>query len=231
MLGGTLARASVFDGRNARCLLFTLPPELRNSIYELVLLSGRKSLMLLSFTPRPTYTDTKDFAPMQVCRRMRQDCLPIYYGGLTLRLTLFPTFSEKLERWISAQSNDAITCTRLITLEDHQHYHSTYPRRHDFVCVTQIMIDLNDLEQPVTEDKEMCSDCGRDQGASMQRVAGIVRTLEQSKNRRFLTKAKLVEICEAAAWPAEEDMDSKDDLEIDLANDRGGDSEEDSADA
>ncbi|KAK4888721.1 hypothetical protein LTR27_012419 [Elasticomyces elasticus] len=89
------------------------------------------------------------------------------------------------------------------------------------------MLDLGNLEQPVTEDEDMCGDCRRDEGASLQRVTAIVHTLEESRGRRVLTKAKLVEICEAAAWLAE-DIESEEDMDVDLLEDSEEDLEEES---
>ncbi|KAK3626313.1 hypothetical protein LTR56_019891 [Elasticomyces elasticus] len=201
MTGGTVITVTACDSRKGSCLFFVLPPELRNFIYELVLLPEVIPTAPEVWFAGPMYTELEDYDTLQVCRQMRQESLPIYYGGLPLRLRMNLDVRGVFEQWLPGQSDDGISHIRCVMLDEFQRYHSMYQVGHYFHCGAQIEINLDNLAQPVRLNHILdwvCPDCRRNKAP----VEDVVRTLEEYRGRRILTKTKLIEICEAAAWPA-----------------------------
>ncbi|KAK5136595.1 hypothetical protein LTR08_002609 [Meristemomyces frigidus] len=62
----------------ATCLLFKLPPEIRNNIYTLVLVSSREEL-IIEHTSSP--------ALLRTCRQIREEASSVYYGRNTFLIT------------------------------------------------------------------------------------------------------------------------------------------------
>ncbi|KAK0940210.1 hypothetical protein LTR29_008263 [Friedmanniomyces endolithicus] len=79
---------------NGKCRLLTLPPELRNRIYELVLMD-KDSITVINIYPEDRRNGARPYlrqpAITRVSKELRHDTLRVFYGGKTFHVPLSST--------------------------------------------------------------------------------------------------------------------------------------------
>lgn len=178
-----------------------LPPELRNEIYEMALHDTRAR------RPQPYEPRSRRGIELcadsitRTCRQLRIESLPYALEGLELCFDICGSTITDYVAWSACADPQLFHHVRKLMLRDYQHYHMTYNSKHPVKCACTLSIDLKHEQVLVAYDRdEGCKFCPLDDEAA-KRIRAVVQTLQVVDGRRRLTKAKLWEVFEAAAWP------------------------------
>lgn len=91
---------------NSKALLFMLPAELRNKIYDLVVTGNM-------FLTTGNMSSPSQIAVLQVCRKLREELVPLYYGSNTFSFALSTLqHRESACEWLNSLSVEAVNSLR-----------------------------------------------------------------------------------------------------------------------
>ncbi len=113
-------RAARAQRNDRNCLILKLPCELRNWIYGYVM--ERKSYIQHEIVVERGYLSEAQPKILQVCRGLRIDTLPMFYGSLTFHLDFCNTGVTRREEiigWVGALPNDALSMLRNLQVVIH----------------------------------------------------------------------------------------------------------------
>lgn len=170
---------------------FKLPAELRNKIYHLVV-PNEQSITHYGRSTR------KELVMLQVCRQMRKDMVPIYYGNNTFAHDFRMESDVRIaQRWLKPLGNDTAAAIRKLRLSTVISCDCAGGWRmlgrdlssRDVALV--VKIDLNDRAAPFRVSLESCGKC---RGRPMHLAAPIERLLDQfdlTKEETTLTQKDL----------------------------------------
>lgn len=179
--------------------LLNLPAELRNKIFDLVL-NGADEETLCPFILQCSPGKRKyGYSLIQVCQQVRKETLPMWHAGKKL---LFAMRSENMKHyrtWLGRRPDAAFDSIRRIELEDYQHSRSSSPPQHPYFCKSAIIINLTKTS-PVSWRRDKRCFCCPLHGSAVDRVNAVAHTLKKIDGSCILTREKLEEIFEAAAW-------------------------------
>lgn len=185
-----------------------LPVEIRTQIYELYAQlenNQRDRKIYIS-----TSTKSCNYALLEASSLIRKEALPFCYGSRPFVFRFQRPFMPRIMSFVTRRSNASIATIRYVELCGFQDYHIRLfpePNSHSPVCRTRMRIDLTNATQPVRMPSVLaCNACmyfESEVEGSVQRVRNVVQTLELRDGQRWLTREKLVEMFEAAAWPVE----------------------------
>jgi hypothetical protein len=178
--------------------LLRLPAELRNKIYDLVL-NDTDNELLCPFIWQCSPSRRKySYSLTQTCRQLRQETLQMWHAGKVLLFAMRADNMEYYRGWLHRRPEAAFASIRRMRLEDYQHCKVRCPQEHPFYCRSAIVINLA-KSRPVSWTRDpRCLYCPAHDNA-VDRVNAVVRS-KSSNGRWVLTKEKLEEIFEAAAW-------------------------------
>ena len=179
--------------------LVDLPGEVRNRIYELVLNHSEEPVVcpfILESTPgKRKY----GYSLTQTCRQIRIETIHMWHASSKLLFAMRAENMKHYLNWLHRRPKEVFASIRRIQLDDYQHCRVTASEHHSTFCKNAIIINLN-KRMPVTCKKERtCFYCPSHDPA-VDRVHAVVRTLEWQNGRWALTREKLEEMFEAAAW-------------------------------
>lgn len=130
--------------------LLTLPPEIRNQIYNLVLSSSSTPSYLCPFA-LSVQAKKYSYSLTQTCRQLRLETLPHFYATKTLLLNLRAANLPHYIAWLKHLPQEAFPAIRQVLLEDYQHVHDNDDaehasmrgnNRHPGYCSSAIVVNL-----------------------------------------------------------------------------------------
>ncbi|KAF2484917.1 hypothetical protein BDY17DRAFT_93726 [Neohortaea acidophila] len=182
--------------------LLHLPPELRNKIYELVLndTTDTTDAIVCPFILQCSPGKRKyGYSLTQTCHLLRDETLHMWHASSKLLFAMRADNMKYYVNWLRRRPAEVFASIRRIQLEDYQHCRIRSPERHPSFCRNAIVINLT-KRMPVSVRKDRkCRDCPRHDSAA-DWVHAVVRSLEWKNGRWALTREKLEQIFEAAAW-------------------------------
>ena len=186
-----------------------LPPEMQNKIYDMLVsqagnrvIGVAKIFNVVGCVECPALT--------QVCRLLREETLPLFYGAWELKLYVHPMYElHDLLSWFDAQDARILASLRHVTFE---RWRVVYQGDGPVVercgcegCHSAIQLDLREGVAGVLSDvaPEFVKDSDQHEEAT-RAIAEIVQTLDVVRGHRKLTREKLREMAAEAAWWSEE---------------------------
>ncbi|KAK3051133.1 hypothetical protein LTR09_007528 [Extremus antarcticus] len=178
--------------------LLDLPAELRNKIYELVFNDIDEEVLCPFVWQLDQCKNT--YSLTQTCDQIRRETLSMYYAGKKLLFAMRQGNVRHYERWLQRRPDAAITSIRRIQLEDYQHSKNRCPAQHPYFCRSAIIINLVKPSPVSWRRDSQCMHCLLHDSA-VDRVNAVVRA-RKGERGTVMTREKLEEIFEAAAWEA-----------------------------
>ena len=179
--------------------LLDLPAELRNKIYGLVLNDADEDVLCPFVWQCSPGKRKYGYSLTQTCRQIRQETLLMWHAGKKLVFAVNALNVAYYKMWLRRRPRSVFPSIRRIQLEDYQHRKQRSPPQHPSSCKSVIMINLN-KPMPVSWVRDRkCFDCPAHDSA-VDRVNAVARTLKQVDGLLVITREKLEEMFEAAAW-------------------------------
>lgn len=179
--------------------LLSLPPEIRNRVYELVINNSEEGLVCPFVWQCSPGKQKYGYSLTQTCHQIRHETLHMWHASSRL---LFAMRSDNMKyylSWLQRRPEKVFSFIRRIELEDYQHCKVRSPAQHPSFCKNAIIINLT-KKTPVSFRKDRkCLRCPT-LDMAIARVNAVVRTLRWQNGRWQLTREKLEQIFEAAAW-------------------------------
>ena len=181
--------------------LLDLPAELRDKIYDLVL-NGAEEDVLCPFVWQCSPGKRKyGYSLTQTCHQIRQETLRMWHAGKKLLFAMRADNMKYYRTWLKRRPDAAFSSIRQIHLEDYQHCRQTAAPHHPFFCRSAIVINLTKPTPVSWRRDRRCFYCPM-RDSAVDRVNAVSRTHKKVDGRRLLTREKLQQIFEAAAWEA-----------------------------
>lgn len=179
--------------------LLDLPGELRNKIYDLVL-NGADEDILCPFIWQCSPDKRKyGYSLTQTCHQIRQETLRMWHAGKKLLFAMRADNMKYYRTWLKRRPEAGFQSIRQIQLEDFQHCKQRSPPQHPSSCQSAVYINLAKTKPVSWRRDRRCFDCPQ-RDTVVDRVNVVARTLKKVDGRWILTREKLEEIFEAAAW-------------------------------
>ena len=181
------------------CYFFDLPAEIKNKIYELVLNDPEEATVCPFVWQLSPGKRKYGYSLTQTCRQIRQETLHMWHATNKLLFAMRSDNMKYYTSWLERRPNEIFPSIRRIHLEDYQHSKIKAPVEHSSFCKSSIMINLAKLIPVAWKRDRGCYYCPQHDSA-VDRVNAVVRTMKWDGDKWVLTKEKLDEIFEAAAW-------------------------------
>ena len=179
--------------------LLDLPGELRNKIYDLVLNGADEDIMCPFVWQISPGKRKYGYSLTQTSHQIRQETLFMWHAGKKLLFAMRADNMKYYKNWLKRRADAAFQSIRQIYLEDYQHCKQRSPPQHPHSCRSAIIVNLAKGSPVSWRRDRRCYHCPR-HDAAVDRVNAVARTLKKVDGRRVLTREKLEEIFEAAAW-------------------------------
>jgi hypothetical protein len=179
--------------------LLDLPPEIRNTIYSLVLHDAEEETLCPFVWQLSPGKRKYGYSLTQTCRQIRHETLLMWHAGKKYLFAMRPENMAYYKNWLQRRPDDVFSSIRRIQLEDYQHCKQRCSDDHPSFCRSAIIINLH-KDSPVSWKRDRrCFDCpARDPAAD--RVNAVARTLKRDRAGWILTREKLEAFFEAVAW-------------------------------
>lgn len=181
----------------------TLPPELRNRIYELIFGYGKCYYFnpVLSFWSIQ-HCQCLDLTLLRVCRQTREDTFKLFYENHDFRFILRHKNKAAIEGWLDSIGEGGIATIRRFHLRG---YDVRRRERSDSIACSggtiYVTLGGNDGGVSIEVICEGCDFCGeKDFHMHERRVSTALDTLLRAGERPMLTREKLNEVFTAAGW-------------------------------
>ena len=179
--------------------LLNLPAEIRNKVYELVLNDSEEAIVCPFVWQCSPGKRKYGYSLTQTCHQIRDETLHMWHASSRL---LFAMRSDNMKyylSWLQRRPEKVFAFIRRIELEDYQHRKARSPAQHPCFCKNAIIVNLT-KKIPVSFRRDRkCLHCPT-YDMAVNRVNTVVRTLRWQNGRWLLTREKLEQIFEAAAW-------------------------------
>ena len=180
--------------------ILDFPPEIRNKIYSLVLHDDEEDTLCPFVWQLSPGKRKYGYSLTQTCHQIRQETLTMWHAGKKILFAMRPDNMAGYKNWLARRPDAAFSSIRRIQLEDYQQTGSRNGlMMHSSSCRSVVNINLS-KSSPVSWNRDRrCFDCPLHDTAS-DRVKAVVRTLKKDRGVAVLTREKLEDIFEAAAW-------------------------------
>lgn len=179
--------------------LLNLPAEIRNKIYELVL-SDNAGTLVCPFVWQCSPGKRKyGYSLTQTCHQIRQETLHMWHAANKILFAMRADNMAYYKAWLLRRPDSIFESIRQVQLEDYQHCKRRSTRKHPNFCRNAIIINLAKATPVSRRRDRKCTYCPVYDPA-VRRVNAVVRTLKGADGKLILTRDKLEEIFEAAAW-------------------------------
>ena len=179
--------------------LLDLPPEIRNKIYSLVLHDANEETLCPFVWQCSPGKRRYGYSLTQTCHQIRQETLLMWHAGKKVLFAMRPDNMIYYNNWLQRRPDAVFPSIRRIQLEDYQHCKSKSPEQHPSSCRSAIIINLTKMSPVSWKRDRRCFDCPAYDPAA-NRVNAVVHTLKRDRSVWVLTREKLEEVFEAAAW-------------------------------
>ena len=187
------------DQQHSPLNLLDLPAEVRNQIYEAVLDCSDNAGMCPFVWQCSPGKRKYGYSLTQTCHQIRNETLHMWHASQRLLFAMREDNMAYYQSWLSRRPAEIFPFIRRIELEDYQHCNLKSPGLHPTFCRNAIIINLNKPEPVSWRKDRACLRCPV-YDTAIDRVHAVVRTLKWENGRWQLTREKLGEIFEAAAW-------------------------------
>lgn len=187
------------ENKGSNIKLLDLPAELRNKIYDLVLNDAEEDILCPFVWQCSPGKRRYGYSLTQTCHQIRQETLLMWHAGKKLLFDMRPENMRYYRVWLRRRAARVFLSIRRIQLEDYQHCKERSPPEHPHSCRSAIVINLAKTSPVSWRRDRRCLDCPAHDTA-VDRVNAVARTLKKVDGRWQLTREKLEQIFEAAAW-------------------------------
>lgn len=184
----------------------SLPPELRNRIYELVLPESQISPYIVIGGRRPK---SQPYPISQVSRLLRKEALAVYFAESIFYIRVSRRSGyDIVQKWLEAQNESAIPNIKQVHFRHASRVdHGNEPHN------TTIVVDMLKVPTVTAKPYRVCRDCEDSKivESNVERMQLVIDGLKEEHGMRRLSKAvlrELVTLAEGLCIPKQEELDS-----------------------